>query len=66
MNLSEANLKHCPVARFIFVSSSEVCGGADGLPNGSLDETAPLQPLNPYAAAKPPPISRSAKWRAMA
>ena len=52
MNLAEAVLKHCPQARFIFVSSSEVYGGALQVRDGALDETAPLDPLNAYAAAK--------------
>ncbi len=52
MNMAEAILKHCPAARFIFVSSSEVYGGVARKLTGPLDETAPLDPLNPYAASK--------------
>jgi GDP-4-dehydro-6-deoxy-D-mannose reductase len=52
MNLAQAVLKHCPAARFIFVSTSEVYGGAPNPRGATLDETAPLDPLNPYAASK--------------
>jgi GDP-4-dehydro-6-deoxy-D-mannose reductase len=52
MNLAQAVLKHCPAARFIFVSTSEVYGGASNPRGATLDETAPLDPLNPYAASK--------------
>jgi GDP-4-dehydro-6-deoxy-D-mannose reductase len=52
MNLAEAVLRHCPQARFIFVSTSEVYGGAPNALGVHLDETAPLEPLNPYAASK--------------
>ena len=52
MNLAEAVLRHCPQARFIFVSTSEIYGGAPNARGVPLDETAPLDPLNPYAASK--------------
>ncbi|MBV9113231.1 MAG: GDP-mannose 4,6-dehydratase [Hyphomicrobiales bacterium] len=52
MNLAESVMKHSPQSRFVFVSSSEVYGGADKVLGRLLDETALLDPRNPYAAAK--------------
>ncbi|MBV9050956.1 MAG: GDP-mannose 4,6-dehydratase [Hyphomicrobiales bacterium] len=52
LNLAESTLKHCPTARFVFISSSEVYGGTGRSSRGPLDETALLDPENPYAAAK--------------
>jgi GDP-4-dehydro-6-deoxy-D-mannose reductase len=52
MNLAEALFRYCPQARFIFVSTSEVYGGAASTRGAPLDETAPLDPLNAYAASK--------------
>ena len=52
INLAEAILRYCPQAQFIFVSTSEVYGGAASPRGAPLDETTPLDPLNPYAASK--------------
>jgi len=52
MNLAESVLRHCPQTRFIFVSSSDVYGSSENAQNGKLDEAAPLDPQNTYAAAK--------------
>ncbi|MBW0003932.1 MAG: GDP-mannose 4,6-dehydratase, partial [Hyphomicrobiales bacterium] len=52
MNLAESLLTHVPQARFLFASTSEVYGGTAHRRGGSLDETAPLDPLNAYAASK--------------
>jgi len=51
LNLFEAVHRHAPHAFTLFASSSEVYGASfkHGL---SLDEDAPCQPLNPYAASK--------------
>lgn len=52
MNLAEATLKYAPKARFIFISSSEIYGGTFNVWGRPLDETAPLDPTNPYAVSK--------------
>jgi GDP-4-dehydro-6-deoxy-D-mannose reductase len=52
MNLAEAVLKHCPGAKFIFISSSQIYGEAAAEHHAPLDEFAPLDPSNPYAASK--------------
>lgn len=52
MNLADAVLKYCSEARFIFVSSSQVYGEGSRVRHGLLDESAPLDPSNPYAASK--------------
>jgi GDP-4-dehydro-6-deoxy-D-mannose reductase len=52
MNIAESILKHCPQAVFVFVSSSEVYGAGDQSLDSDLDEETPLDPMNPYAAAK--------------
>lgn len=51
LNVVMALQAHAPAARLLFVSSAEVYGLslATGQP---VDETALLQPLNPYAASK--------------
>jgi len=51
LNLFEAVRRHAPQAGVVYISSSEVYGAAfkAGRP---LDETAPLEPTNPYAASK--------------
>lgn len=51
LNLLEAVRQYAPDASVLYVSSSEVYGASfqRGTP---LDETALLQPLNPYAASK--------------
>ncbi|MER2268922.1 GDP-mannose 4,6-dehydratase [Methylobacterium oxalidis] len=51
-NLAEAILQEAPAARLLFVGTSEVYGGTFKLRTGGLDETAPLDPANPYAASK--------------
>ena len=50
--LAEATLRHAPEARFVFVSTSEVYGDQFNLSGKALDETARLEPTNPYAASK--------------
>ena len=52
LNLAEAVLRHAPAARFIFASSSEVYGGSFNAVGGTVDETALLDPRNPYAVTK--------------
>ena len=52
MNVAESILEHCPRSVFVFVSTSEVYGGADKCLDYPLDEAARLDPLNPYAASK--------------
>jgi GDP-4-dehydro-6-deoxy-D-mannose reductase len=52
MNIAESMLEHCPQSVFVFVSTSEVYGGAEKCLDHPLDETARLDPLNPYAASK--------------
>lgn len=52
MNIAESMLAHCPQSVFVFVSTSEVYGHAEKCRDHPLDETAPLDPLNPYAASK--------------
>ncbi|PPV34367.1 GDP-mannose 4,6-dehydratase [Ectopseudomonas oleovorans] len=51
VNLMEAVRAQAPTAFTLFVSSSEVYGGS--FRHGqALDEQAPCQPMNPYAASK--------------
>lgn len=51
LNLFEAVKKHAPKAGIVFISTSEVYGRS--FQGGqTLDESALLQPLNPYAASK--------------
>lgn len=50
--LAEATLRHASEARFVFVSTSEVYGDQFNLAGKALDETARLEPTNPYAASK--------------
>jgi GDP-4-dehydro-6-deoxy-D-mannose reductase len=52
MNIAESILEHCPQSVFVFVSTSEVYGGADRCLDYPLNEAARLDPLNPYAASK--------------
>jgi len=52
MNLAEAVMRHAPEARFLFVSTSEVYGGVFRRWNRPLDESAPMDPANTYAASK--------------
>jgi GDP-4-dehydro-6-deoxy-D-mannose reductase len=52
MNLANAVMRHSASCRFIFVSSSEVYGGAFKLSEKPLNEFARLDPENPYAASK--------------
>lgn len=51
LNLAKALLDHAPECRLVYVGSSESYGGSfrAGI---ALDETAPLEPLNLYAASK--------------
>lgn len=51
LNIMEAVKSFCPGAGVIYISSSEVYGASFQEKN-ALDETAPLQPLNPYAVSK--------------
>jgi GDP-4-dehydro-6-deoxy-D-mannose reductase len=50
--LAEAVLRHAREARFVFVSTSEIYGDQFNLVGQALDETARLEPTNPYAASK--------------
>ena len=50
--LGAAALRHAPKARFIFVSSGEVYGGAPATGAEAIDEAAPLSPRNLYAVTK--------------
>lgn len=50
LNLLAAARKSCPNVRFLLVSSCEVYGSS--APGTLLEESAPLRPLSPYAAAK--------------
>jgi GDP-4-dehydro-6-deoxy-D-mannose reductase len=52
MNLAYSVLRHSPKAHFIFVSSSEVYGDAFKRWNRPVDESARLEPTNPYATSK--------------
>lgn len=52
MNLACAVLDHVPETRFIFSSTSEVYGRASSADSGPVNETAMLDPANPYAASK--------------
>ena len=52
MVLAEAVLRYAPAARFLFVGSSEAYGGTFNAWSRALDESAPLDPANPYAASK--------------
>lgn len=49
--LGEAVLRHAPGARFVLASSAEVYG-LSFQAGRALDEDAPMQPANPYAASK--------------
>lgn len=51
VQVGEAILRHAPQCRLLFVSSGEVYGGSFR-GHDSLDETAPLDPLNVYAETK--------------
>lgn len=50
--LAEAVLRHTPKAHMIFPSSAEVYGLSFQDATGPLDEKAPMNPANPYAASK--------------
>ena len=52
MNLAEAVMRHAPEARFIQAGSSQVYGGSFNAAGGTVDEKAPLAPLNAYATTK--------------
>jgi GDP-4-dehydro-6-deoxy-D-mannose reductase len=52
LNLAYSVLRHSPRARFIFVSSSEVYGDAFRRASRPVDESARLEPTNPYATSK--------------
>jgi GDP-4-dehydro-6-deoxy-D-mannose reductase len=52
MNLAYSVLRHSPRAHFIFVSTSEVYGDAFKHWNRPVDESARLEPTNPYATSK--------------
>ncbi len=51
LNIADAILAHAPACHLIFISSAEVYG-ASFRHGQALDETAPLAPLNLYAATK--------------
>ena len=52
MNLAEAVMRHAPEARFIQAGSSQVYGRSFNAAGGTVDEEAPLAPLNAYATTK--------------
>jgi len=52
MNLAYSALRHSPNAHFIFVSTAEVYGDAFRRWNRAVDESARLEPTNPYATSK--------------
>ncbi|SCY01171.1 Nucleoside-diphosphate-sugar epimerase [Microvirga guangxiensis] len=52
MNVAEAVLRFAPRAKVIFAGTSEVYGGTFGWWDGPVDESAPLDPTNAYAASK--------------
>jgi GDP-4-dehydro-6-deoxy-D-mannose reductase len=49
VNLLEGLRHHAPAARTVWASTCEVYGAAERVP---IEETAPLQPANPYAVSK--------------
>jgi GDP-4-dehydro-6-deoxy-D-mannose reductase len=49
VNLLEGLRHHAPAARTVWASTCEVYGAAEVMP---IEETAPLQPANPYAVSK--------------
>jgi GDP-4-dehydro-6-deoxy-D-mannose reductase len=51
INIAEAIMRHAPDCRMLFVSSAEVYGGSFRT-GAALDEAAPLNPMNLYAATK--------------
>ena len=51
LNLANAIMAEAPQCRMIFISSGE-CYGESFKPGKALDETAPLAPMNLYAATK--------------
>ncbi|TIN31106.1 MAG: NAD-dependent epimerase/dehydratase family protein [Mesorhizobium sp.] len=52
MNLAESALRHAPNARFVCVGSSEAYGASFLDMAGPVTESAPLRPMNVYAATK--------------
>lgn len=52
MNVAEAVRDEAPEARLVFAGTSEAYGGTFVARDGPLDETAPLDPANAYAASK--------------
>ncbi|MBO1074930.1 GDP-mannose 4,6-dehydratase [Roseomonas marmotae] len=52
MALADAVMRHAPQASFLFISSAEVYGLSFRDIDAPLDELAPMQPANPYAASK--------------
>ena len=52
MNLADAVLARAPLARFIFIGSSECYGGSFNKVAGPVDEDVLLDPANPYATTK--------------
>jgi len=51
LNLADAILEEAPSCRLLFVSSAEIYGRSFAA-GAALDETAPLAPMNAYAATK--------------
>ncbi len=49
VRLLDAVARHCPKARFLFVSTADAYGAPQRLP---MDEGHPLNPANPYAISK--------------
>jgi GDP-4-dehydro-6-deoxy-D-mannose reductase len=52
LNIAAAVMQEAPDARFLFISTSEIYGGTFKTRCDALDETALLDPTNPYAASK--------------
>lgn len=51
LNVAKAILDHAPECRLVYIGSSEAYGGSFRA-GVALDESAPLEPLNVYAASK--------------
>ena len=51
-NIAEAILAYTPDARLLFASSADVYGGSFNEESLPLEETAPLDPMNPYGSSK--------------
>ena len=52
MHIAHAIMSHSPACRFVFVGSSEIYGATFRSTDKPLEESAPLDPMNIYAASK--------------